>query len=199
MKSPFLLSSQKPQASPSSPGNFLTSYHHHQNNQLFLFWSGPQGSPLVSFWTSSQTLIWWISSSETQGQSVGSKKAGRKFASRGKRAPGYRLWQNYFQKFKQMSAPNWAQKNALYFSAQAANSFSRVLFVSLYTTAIVSIRDCLAHAPKKCTQSGDFQFDIKSPSDFKILSARKLNTPFFSKIQAWAYNRYSRLHWSHIA
>ena len=47
-----------------------------------------------------------------------------------------------------------------------------------YTTAIVSITACLAHAPKKCTQSGNFQFDIKSPSDFKILSVRKLQTLF---------------------
>ena len=45
-------------------------------------------------------------------------------------------------------------------------------------TAIVSITACLAHAPKKCTQSGNFQFDIKSSSDFKILSARKLKTLF---------------------
>ena len=41
-----------------------------------------------------------------------------------------------------------------------------------------SITACLAHAPKKCMQSGNFQFDIKSPSDFKILSARKLKTLF---------------------
>ena len=46
--------------------------------------------------------------------------------------------------------------------------------MSSYTTAIVSITACLAHAPKNCTQSRNFQFDIKSPSDFKILSARKL-------------------------
>ena len=50
--------------------------------------------------------------------------------------------------------------------------------MSSYTTAIDSITACLAHAPKKCTQSGNFQFDIKSPSDFKILSARKLKTLF---------------------
>ena len=50
--------------------------------------------------------------------------------------------------------------------------------MSSYKTAIVSITACLAHAPKKCTQSGNFQFDIKSPSDFKILSARKLKTLF---------------------
>ena len=55
---------------------------------------------------------------------------------------------------------------------------SRVLFMCLYMTAIVSIMACVAHAPKKCTQSGNFQFDIKSPSDFKILSARKLKTLF---------------------
>ena len=48
--------------------------------------------------------------------------------------------------------------------------------MSSYTTAIVSITACLAYAPKNCTQSGNFQFDIKSPSDFKILSARKLKT-----------------------
>ena len=44
----------------------------------------------------------------------------------------------------------------------------------------------LAHAPKKCTQSANFQFDIKSPSDFKILSAR--NSHFFS-----LYSDYSNL------
>ena len=37
---------------------------------------------------------------------------------------------------------------------------------------------CVAHAPKKCTQSGNFQCDIKSSSVFKILSARKLKTLF---------------------
>ena len=52
-----------------------------------------------------------VPSSETQGQSVGSgEKAGRKFSSKGGRAPGYRLSPNYFQKFKRMPAPDWAQK-----------------------------------------------------------------------------------------
>ena len=55
---------------------------------------------------------------------------------------------------------------------------SWVPFVRLYTKAIVSIMACLAHVPKKCRQSGNFHFDIKSPSDFKILSARKLKTLF---------------------
>ena len=40
-------------------------------------------------------------SSETQGQSVGSgEKAGRKFSSKGERARGYRLSPNYFPKIQ---------------------------------------------------------------------------------------------------
>ena len=79
----------------------------------------------------------------------------------------------------QEEAGSWlGTKNALYNCAQSANSFSWVLFVSSYTTAFVSITACLARAPKKCTQSGNFKFDIKSPSDFKILSARRLKTLF---------------------
>ena len=51
------------------------------------------------------------SSLETQGQSVGlGEKAGRKFSSTDKRAPGYQLSPNYFQEFRQMPAPDWAQK-----------------------------------------------------------------------------------------
>ena len=52
-----------------------------------------------------------VPSSETQGQSVVSgEKAGRKFSSTGEKAPGYRFSPNYFQKFKQMPAPDWAKK-----------------------------------------------------------------------------------------
>ena len=73
-------------------------------------------------------------SSETQGQSVGSgEKAGRKFSSTGKRAPGYRLSPNY-SKNSSRCRLLIGHKNALYYCAQSANSFSRVLFVSSYTT-----------------------------------------------------------------
>ena len=53
-----------------------------------------------------------VPSSETaQGQSVGSgERAGRTFSSTGKRAPWYRLSPSYFQKFKWVPAPDWAQK-----------------------------------------------------------------------------------------
>ena len=72
IKSPFLLSSQKPQASPRFPGNLFTNWwvickhHHHQKDQLFLFWPGPQGSRHVYFRTSSQSLVWWISATPHQ-------------------------------------------------------------------------------------------------------------------------------------
>ena len=63
----------------------------------------------------------------------------------------------------QANAGSWlGTKNALYYCAQSTNSISWVLFVSSYTTAIDSITACLAHAPKKCTQSGIFQLDINA-------------------------------------
>ena len=118
------------------------------------------------------------SSSQTQGQSVGlGERARRKISSTGERAPGYRLTK-LFPKI-QADAGSWlGTKNALYYCAPLANSFSWDPLVSSYTTAIVSITACLVHAPKKCRQSENYQFDIKSPSDFKILSARKLKTLF---------------------
>ena len=120
-------------------------------------------------------------SSETQGQSVGSgEKAGGKFSSTGERAPGYRLSLNYFQKFKQMPAPDWAKKKCFLLLCPIGEHelTKRTQEIRGYTTTIVAITACLDHAPKKCTQSANFQFDIKSPSDFKILSARKLKTLF---------------------
>ena len=106
------------------------------------------------------------------------RKGGTKVFKHGRTSPWVLTLTELFPKI-QADAGCWlGTKIALYCCAQSANSFSWVLFVSSYTTAIVSITACLAHAPKKCTQSGNFQFDIKSPSDFKILSARKLKTVF---------------------
>ena len=85
--------------------------------------------------------------------------------------------------------------NSLHYCAQSANSISWVLFVSSYMTAIDSITACLVHAPKKCTQSGNFQFDINSPFQNTVYPKTK---DAFPKIQAWAYNRYLRLHRSRL-
>ena len=96
----------------------------------------------------------------------------------------------------QANASSWlGTKNALYYCAQSANSISWVLFVSSYTTAIDSITACLAHAPKKCTQSGIFQFDINAAFQNTVYPKTK---DAFPKIQAWAYNRYSCLHRSRL-
>ena len=54
---------------------------------------------------------WVVTSSETQGQSVGpGEKAQRKFSNTGGRAPGYLLSPDHFQTVKRMLAPGWAQK-----------------------------------------------------------------------------------------
>ena len=73
------------------------------DNFVLLFNSCTQNSFAVNFA--------YYPSSETKGQSVGSgEKARRKFSSTDERAPGYRLSPSYFQKFKRMPAPDWAQK-----------------------------------------------------------------------------------------
>ena len=106
------------------------------------------------------------------------RKGGTKVSKYGRKSPWVPTLTELFPKI-QADAASWlGTKNALYYCAQSANSFSWVLFVSSYTTAIVSITACRAHAAEKCTQSGNFQFDKKSPSDFKILAARKLKTLF---------------------
>ena len=89
----------------------------------------------------------------TQGWLVGpGEKARRKFSSTSGKAPGYRLSPDHFQTFKLcIIVPN--RRTA------TPESF----FVSSYTTAIDSIAARLALATKKCTQSGNFQFDINSP------------------------------------
>ena len=52
-----------------------------------------------------------VTSSETQGRSVGPReKARRKISSMGGRAPGYWLSPDHFQTVKRMLAPDWAQK-----------------------------------------------------------------------------------------
>ena len=106
------------------------------------------------------------------------RKGGTKVFEYGRKSPWVPTLTELFPKI-QAAAGSWlGTKNALYYCAQSANSFSWVLFVSSYTTAIISIMACLSLAPKKCTQSGNFQLDIESPSDFKPLSAPKLKRLF---------------------
>ena len=50
-----------------------------------------------------QRKQWWY-------RVAGYSAVAPKFSSTGERAPGYRLSSNYFQKFKRMPGPDWAQK-----------------------------------------------------------------------------------------
>ena len=100
------------------------------------------------------------------------RKGGTKVFKYGWKSPCVPTFTELFPKIQTDAGSRLGTKNALYYCAQSAKSFSWVLLVSSYTTA------WLAHAPMKCTQSGNFQFHIKSPSDFKWLSARKLKTLF---------------------
>ena len=125
-------------------------------------------------------ILWKESSLETQEQSVGSgEKAGQKFSSTGERAPGYRLSPDHFQNFKRMPAPDWAQKMLCIIVSNRRTHLQSSFHVFVHDGYCLD-HGCVAHAPKKCTQSGNLQFDIKFPSDFKLLSVRKLKT-FFQK------------------
>ena len=149
-------------ASPRSA--FRNFYHPHFSLQKILRPPPPNSSapPPPPFFVIVLVCCCFIS--ETQGQSVGSgERAGRKFSSTGERAPGYRLSPNYFKKFKRMPAPDWAQKMLCIIVPNRRTVSPQFFFVSSYTTAIVSITACVAHAPKKYMQSGNFQFDIWYP------------------------------------
>ena len=118
------------------------------------------------------------SSSETQGQSVGSgEKARQKFLSKGGGAPGYLLSPDHFQKFKRMPAPDWAQ---IMLCIIVPNRRAHIL-----SSFRVFVHDgyCLNHGlPGSCTKEmhavRKLSVCIKSSSDFKVLSARKLETRF---------------------
>ena len=91
-------------------------------------------------------------SSETQGQSVRSgEKAGRKFSSTGERAPGYRLLPNYFQKFKRMPAPDWAQK-MLCIIVPNRRTVSPEFFSWVRTRRLLSRHTCPVRSPSLCVQ-----------------------------------------------
>ena len=98
-----------------------------------------------------------MSSSGTQGQSVGSgEKARRKFSSTGERAPGYRLSPNYFQKFKRMLAPDWAQK-MLCIIVPNRRTVSPEFFSWVRTRRLLSRHTCPVRSPSLCVQ-GKFIF-----------------------------------------
>ena len=93
-----------------------------------------------------------IASSGTQGLSVWSgEKAGRKISSTGKRAPGYRLSPNYFQKFKRMLPPDWAQKMLCIIMPNRPR-VSPEFFSWVRTPRLLSRHTCPVRSPSLCVQ-----------------------------------------------
>ena len=92
-----------------------------------------------------------LPSSETQGKVWSGEKAGRKFSSTGERAPGYRLSSNYFQKFKQMPAPDWAQK-MLCIIVPNRRTVSPEFFSWVRTRRLLSRHTCPVRSPSLCVQ-----------------------------------------------
>ena len=114
-------------------------------------------------------------SSETQGQSVGSgEKARRKFSTVDERAPGYRLSQNYFQKFKRTPAPNWAQK-LLCIIVPNRRTVSPEFFSWVRTRRLLSCHDtCPVRSPSSCEQGKLVRgLMVSSPIKFSNLQASK--------------------------
>ena len=96
---------------------------------------------------------WLDTSSETEGQSVVSgERAGRKFSSTGERAPGYWLSQNYFQKFKRVLAPDWAQK-MLGIIVPNRRTVSREFFSWVHTRRLLSCFTCPVRSPCKLVRA----------------------------------------------
>ena len=66
----------------------------------------------------------------------------------GERAPGYRLAPNYFQKFKRMPAPDWAQK-VLCIIVPNRRTVSFEFFSRFRTRQLLSCHTCPVRSPTK--------------------------------------------------
>ena len=107
---------------------------------------------------------------------------GRKCSSKGGRAPGYRLSPNYFQKFKRMPAPDWAQKMRCIIVPNR-RTVSPEFFSWVRTRRLLSRRTCPVRSPSFCVQGkllfSTFLTRNKGTTDelkktFGLLSARAI-------------------------
>ena len=138
------------------------------------------------------------SSSETQWQSVGSgERAQRKFSSTGERAPGYRLWPSYFQKFKPMPAPDW-DKKCFVLLCPIGEQFLLNSFREFVHDGYCSDHGLSGPCTKEMHAVRKLSVWYKIPIWFQNTVCPKTKDAF-PKLQTWAYNRYSRLHRSRLA
>ena len=116
-----------------------------------------------------------VPSSETQGQARGSQsgrqKRGTKVFKYGRKSPWVPTLTKLFPKI-QFNSILIGHKKCFVLLCLIGEQPEQSLLCSFREFAHDD--SCLDLSPKKCTQSGSSQFDIKSQFDFKILSARKL-------------------------
>ena len=91
-----------------------------------------------------QRKQWWY-------RVAGYSAVAPKFSSTGERAPGYRLSSNYFQKFKRMPAPDWAQK-MLCIIVPNRRTVSPEFFSWVRTRRLLSRHTCPVRSPSLCVQ-----------------------------------------------
>ena len=76
---------------------------------------------------------------------------------------------------KRMLPPDWVQK-MLCIIVPNRQTASHEFFSWVHTWQLLSHHTCLAHAPKKCRQSGNFQFDKLLISKFSLPENRNMGT-----------------------
>ena len=87
-----------------------------------------------------------------------SRGSGEKaFSNTGERAPGYRLSPNYFQKFKRMPAPDWAQK-MLCIIVPNRRSVSLEFLSGVRTRGLLSFHTCPVRSTSLCEQGKLYLF-----------------------------------------
>ena len=85
------------------------------------------------------------------GQSGQEKRLNESFQVRAKEPPGYRLSPNYFQKFKWMPAPDWAQK-MLCIIVPDRRTDSPKFFSWVRTRRLLSRHTCPVRSPSLCVR-----------------------------------------------
>ena len=105
----------------------------------FINWAAKGGTVFGPVYTRNTCITDPRSSSETQGQSVRSgENAQQKFS-------------NYFQKFKRMPSPDWAQK-MLCIIVPNRQTVSPEFFSWVHTRLLLSSHTCPACSPSLCVQ-----------------------------------------------
>ena len=92
---------------------------------------------------------------------MGREKGTTKVSSTGGKAPGYRFSPGLLQMVKQLLAPDWAQK-ILGIVVPIRRTASLEFFSYFHIRPLLSRHTCPVRSPKKCTPTGNFQFNINS-------------------------------------